>query len=160
MPNWCENDLEVSNWSADPKAQEQFNSFRDKALQNKNEFNQYPLLSNLYPMPDELKETTKGSDSQPNPILKAKYGVDNWYDWCVEKWGTKWDVEASVADDDEDRIIFTFMSAWSPPTDWLTKIAKDYPLLHFKMKYDEPGMGFMGVTSGSEGKTQDACVQY
>ena len=39
------------------------------------------------------------------------------YDWCVEHWGTKWDVGDEFYEDDTDPKYFdaSFDSAWAPP---------------------------------------------
>ena len=100
----------------------------------------------------EANKTNKNFQ-QSLPITKAmserlivNYGTDNWYDWKVQKWGTKWDVEAELIDEDKNHLEYQFDSAWSPPTAWLAKVSKDYPLLQFILKYEEEGMGFMGRT--------------
>ena len=116
---------------------------------------EYPILSNLYPLPKELKDTKSPSDKKDKALIK-KYGADNWYDWCVEKWGTKWDVHAQLDMDGEDEATFYFDSAWSPPVEWLHHIAPKFPELSFRLKYDEPGMGFCGVAS----QQGDACIEY
>jgi hypothetical protein len=47
-----------------------------------------------------------------------KISIRKWWDWRVQNWGTKWNIEAL----DEDRItvkdntvIFDCETAWSPP---------------------------------------------
>jgi len=74
---------------------------------------------------------------------------DNWYDWCVTNWGTKWDVTPEHFDvfDDEESGITTvdtqFDSAWSPPIAIMEKLES----MGFEVRlcYYEPGMGFTGI---------------
>ena len=70
---------------------------------------------------------------------------DNWYDFCVNNWGTKWDVNGGdVCDRDEDGLGFSasFDSAWAPPmgvVERLTTQGYDVTLYYY-----EPGMCFVG----------------
>ena len=50
-------------------------------------------------MPEDLRSTVKRCDNatskwqkENSRLLQEKYGADNWYDWSVANWGTKWDV--------------------------------------------------------------------
>lgn len=42
-----------------------------------------------------------------------KYGCDTWYDWCCDKWGTKWN--AYNTEWDEEQNVMEFDTAWSCP---------------------------------------------
>ena len=56
-------------------------------------------------------------------------------------------------------MSFKFDSAWAPPINWLEVVAQLFPKLKFTLKYDEPGMGFMGVAKG-RGNIVDDCLEY
>ena len=104
------------------------------------------MLNLFYPMPTELNNTISSYGTERNEDLIAKYGVDNWYDWHCNYWGTKWDVDAEEDDcEDEERISMGFDSAWSPPSEWLKKVAQDYPSLKFLLEYEEGGCAFKGT---------------
>ena len=69
---------------------------------------------------------------------------DNWYDFCVNNWGTKWEVQGDECDRDEDGLCFSasFDSAWAPPmgvVQRLTEQGYDVTLYYY-----EPGMCFVG----------------
>jgi hypothetical protein len=74
---------------------------------------------------------------------------DNWYDWCVNNWGTKWDVgEPFVGDDtEEDSITFSFDSAWAPPVAAFRSWAERDGRVTYRLTYIETGMGFVGWDS-------------
>jgi hypothetical protein len=101
------------------------------------------MLNAFYPMPKELENTT--SPSVADEVLVAKYGASDWYNWHVKFWGTKWDVDSEISSEDETFIQIDFDSAWSPPCNWLEKVAEDYPDLHFTLEYEEGGMAFKGI---------------
>lgn len=79
---------------------------------------------------------------------------DGWYGWCINNWGTKWDVGADVGTDHEERYGLkatvvgneancSFDSAWSPPIGLYEKLVE----LGYKVhaSYFEGGMCFCGV---------------
>lgn len=79
---------------------------------------------------------------------------DGWYDWCINNWGTKWDIGADVGTDKEERYGLkatvvgnqascSFDSAWAPPTGLYEKLVElGY---NVKASYFEPGMAFCGI---------------
>jgi len=153
MPNWCDNRLYVSTCSKvedDDKARKQIEEFRDKAKLIEEDGTEATSLSlnKLYPMPKELENTEGHSNG------------DNWYSWRCDNWGTKWDVEGCLEYDDEDYLEYSFQSAWSPPTAFLEKVSKDFPLLRFRLKYEEEGNGFLGVAVATNGHLNDQCIDY
>ena len=113
-------------------------------------------LNSLYPVPEELAS----SPHSRRKTLIRKYGADNWYDWCISNWGTKWDVQAVLEGEGDGYLEYSFDSAWSPPVGWLEKVARDYPDLSFRLKYEELGMGFMGVATAEKGKVNNRYIDY
>ena len=160
MPNWCNNSLLVTTIENNNKeSQEQLQDFIRRAKLQAYEYkddegktikdNGSDLSMNqLYPMPTKL-EGTEGLSDKPN-----------WYDWRVKHWGTKWDITAYLEWDDEDCVEYSFDSAWSPPYNFVEKVSKDFPLLRFRLKYEEPGMCYMGVATSVNGNLDDQCIQY
>lgn len=75
---------------------------------------------------------------------------DYWYDWCVNNWGTKWDIGSdnnelhglnpTIVDNE---ATMSFDSAWSPPIG----LYKELVLRGFRVvaSYFEPGMAYCGV---------------
>jgi len=63
----------------------------------------------------------------------------------VKAWGTKWDISECCSDMCERSISYSFDTAWSPPENWLSSIARLYPDLSFNLEYRETGVGFQGV---------------
>lgn len=142
MPNWCNNVVEISH--EDSSMME-----RVKTSFVKGEF-----LNEFIPVPADLK-IVAGSlgDSVEQAELERKtaenvekYGYGNWYDFCVNEWGTKWDVgggDGYIDQKDNGTTILTFDSAWSPPVRAYEKLVD----MGFTVRayYFESGMGFAGV---------------
>jgi len=79
-----------------------------------------------------------------------KYGFKDWYDWCINNWGTKWgDCDLYIDDgykysDDTATLELRYDTAWGPALDALNHISTMFPKLIFYTFYREDGMGFMG----------------
>lgn len=87
-------------------------------------------------------------------IPKPENLGDGWFDWCINNWGTKWDVGADEGTEKEERYGLkatvvgseascSFDSAWAPPIGLYKKLNE----LGYKVQasYFEPGMGFCGI---------------
>ena len=134
MPNWCSNNLILTH--KDPAMIE-----RARDALERGEF-----LSEFCPIPRELGDAIANGDV--NPELVEKYGYSNWYDYCVNEWGTKWDVGEQGATDvhDDGTMLHTFFdSAWSPPVVAYDKLVD----MGFGVEamYYEGGMGYAGIYS-------------
>jgi hypothetical protein len=77
----------------------------------------------------------------------ATHGYGNWYDFCVNEWGTKWDVGGddynAPQQDGPNKITMAFDSAWAPPCSAMEKFVD----MGFSVRlyYYEPGMCFAGI---------------
>ena len=142
MPNWCNNTLELQH--EDPAMIERARvAFNDGKLCN--EF--VPVPESLHVVAgrvsDEAEQAKLEADTAKN---LADHGYGNWYDFCVNEWGTKWDVggDGQIADVLEDgRLAMSFDSAWSPPIQFYEKMLD----LGFSVRayYYESGMCFAGI---------------
>lgn len=82
------------------------------------------------------------------------YDADNWYDWCIENWGTKWGAyEYEVFPSREN--YFTFQTAWSTPDPIFEKIGELYPNLKFDIDVCEEGAGYSGNINIRNGEVKE-----
>ena len=105
------------------------------------------LCQEFVPIPEQLKESTASfSDEYKDQNEKniKDTGYASWYDFCVNEWGTKWDVEAYSNEITENghKLECSFDSAWSPPVAFFEKMKG----LGFVVEanYYEPGCAFVG----------------
>ena len=141
MPNWCNNSVEI--YHTDPAMIERV----------RKGFNDGGLYSELIPCPQELTETVSGSMGEDKRAEHEaqqaanveKYGYPNWYDFCVNEWGTKWDVGAdgNPAQDIPGGLMLGFESAWAPPCAAYEKLTEQG--FRIRAMYFEPGMAFAGI---------------
>ena len=144
MPNYCNNYIELAH--EDP---EMIN--RACVAMARDEF-----LNEFIPVPEDLKIVAGrvGADDDENQRALvaqqesnlAKHGYKDWYDWCVNEWGTKWDTGTQgyeVKPESDGRMCIGFDTAWSPPIQAMEKLCD----LGFSVRlmYYEPGMGFCGI---------------
>jgi hypothetical protein len=71
--------------------------------------------------------------------LKGKYGADNWYDWHIHNWSTKWDCYDHAGYDDEGFVIFE--TAWSTPINAMVKLSELFDDLTIEVKYADEDFG-------------------
>jgi hypothetical protein len=154
MPNWCSNSVTITH--EDPA--------KIAALTEAMKENRF--LDHIIPVPKDLKETMAGSygDEAKQAALEAQtqrnveqYGFSNWYDFCVARWGTKWDVDlAGTVDVSNDgrTVDASFDSAWSPPINvYEEMVEQGYDVVAY---YYEPGMAYVGKWDNGI----DECYEY
>lgn len=119
MPNWCDNRvfLRHSDKSKLDALEVEMNKKHD------NGFTSAEPFQHLRPRPEDEAD---------------------WYNWNVEKWGSKWDADVIDWSREEDNMIaLYFNSAWAPPIalyDFLTEEGWEVDAI-----YHESGMGFAGT---------------
>ncbi len=143
MPNWCSNHITVRG--TDPR---EIQRLADA-------FGRGEFCDAVIPVPQILKnpETTTNygdpdkqarADQIRAEALEAT-GYQSWYDFCTNRWGTKWDIgEEANLEMDQDRLGFSapFESAWAPPMGIVEALVdQGYEVTLY---YYEPGMGFCG----------------
>ena len=144
MPNWCNNYLVLEH--EDP----------EMITRARKAFNEGKLLEEFCPVPASLHIVAGrvGSDDEPEQKKLEEdtarnlevHGYANWYDYCVNEWGTKWDVGGEGDQSSQDSptdVRMNFDSAWAPPIAAMEKFQD----LGFKVKliYWESGMCFCGL---------------
>jgi hypothetical protein len=124
MPNWCENVVTFTG------PREKLDALIEGA--DKGE-----LLNSIRPMPESVFRGNLGSAE------REEHGSNNWYDWSVEHWGTKWEVGDVGIEDEGESVTFRFDSAWSPPVE-AYRYAEEEQGLSVEAMYCETGMDYIG----------------
>jgi hypothetical protein len=125
MPNWCMNNITVEH--------------TDSAMVDRFEkaYNEGRTCEEFLPVPE------------------GYYDNGEWYNYCVNTWGTKWDIGADIGTDKNpeqyalkatrvgNQVSASFDSAWAPPVGLYDKLFE----LGYNVKatYWEAGMGFCGI---------------
>jgi hypothetical protein len=115
-------------------------------------FNDGGLLNEFIPVPADLQivagsvpEAERADHELKEEFNRIAYGYTNWYDFCVNEWGTKWDIgsDGNPAQDIPGGLMLGFESAWSPPVGAYEKLIE----MGFRIRamYFEPGMAYAGV---------------
>lgn len=108
------------------------------------------VITGPAPVIAEIKAIIEGEQEllawmAPQP----KFEGEEWYNWRVEHWGTKWDIcDAYIDnDDEEDSIEISFSTAWAPPIEAFHTWAVNDGRVQFNLEYWEPGVAFVGSAS-------------
>lgn len=133
MPNWCGNQVTVEH------------SNPEEILRLYNAFNEGKFLQAVCPMPDPL----------PAVVKEAGLGsLPDWYNWRLQNWGCKWDIEGGADIISEDMLSISFDSPWAPPIIAYQKLVEQGFKVH--AYYHEQGMCFMGEWHDGE----DDYIEY
>lgn len=136
MPNWCDNVVEISG-----KDKESI----DRVVRA---FEAGKLCDEFIPIPEALRDTTSPNrDEVSAEKLIEETGYSDWYSFCVNEWGTKWDVGGDdgycPGRDSDTYVTLSFQSAWSPPIGLYEKLEQlGYTVRAY---YYEPGMAYAGI---------------
>lgn len=117
MPNWCSNEITISGDVT--KIVQALESIENKEDRN--------LFKTLIDIPQDEYEK-------------------DWYNTNLKYFGTKWDVSYEECDPqeiDDNGLILTPNTAWSPPIEFCVNLAKKYGV-EVDMYYYESGMDFCG----------------
>jgi hypothetical protein len=164
MPNWVYNSLGVEGPQEDiAKLKAQLNqpfsvehdSFDMDTREMKRKLFQYnnPIFAfwNII-KPDNIEEYHKQPDHNKEPL---DFSGNDWYNWNVRNWGTKWDVavhnneqysDTELMEESETSLAYRFNTAWSPPLPAIQKLSFDYPTLDITLSYQEE-TGWGGETT-------------
>jgi|APGre2960657423_1045063.scaffolds.fasta_scaffold01445_11 hypothetical protein len=200
MPNWTHNTLRITGEKID------MDHFYDSALKMDINNEMSFSFSNLFPIPEKIKNTISPSSSalgkkwinenlstkrseklseilneevdyidlipvennspEKCRLLILEYGAENWYDWNVINWGTKWDCEVLLSDSVKDHRLFDceFDTAWSPPINFLINLQNKFPKLNIQHTFltegsDDRGQ-FITERTGNEVKLIHSGTKY
>lgn len=161
MPNWCDNTLVITGKKAD----------RDRLVAQVCGAETAFSFENIIVPPStdayhatcspsvavdgcalDRDDDTGGYKNCPHGLGSAMSDPDNWYNWNVRNWGTKWDAHAESPMHDEFDTIYRFDTAWAPPILVIEALAAQYPTLNFDLRYAEGGMGYIGQSIFENGK--------
>ena len=103
MPNHVTNILSVSG---DPeKVRAMFEAIKDDKIGlGSLDFNK------VIPMPAHIFRGNLGMAE------REKYGKENWYDWSISNWGTKWNAyDVRYIAHDDNHLVLEITTAWDTP---------------------------------------------
>jgi hypothetical protein len=157
MPNWVFNHLTIDGSKEDiAKVKAQVGATVKTKYKSADEVDEVvdrePIFSfmNILPPPEDKLEEYHAVHGYSNGE-KTGDTEYNWYNFNVREWGTKWDArDVELLEDDETYLHYKFDTAWSPPTEVITKLAEQNPNLNITLEYrEEQGWGGEIAFNGS-----------
>ena len=88
-------------------------------------------FNKIIPMPDNIYRGNLG------PRERELYGKNNWYDWSVQNWGTKWNAYSFSRDGN----TIGFQTAWSAPHPILTELTGMFPGVYITHEWADEDIG-------------------
>ena len=97
-------------------------------------------LTVINPTPEFIEFMADGLDFQK--IVPCPTNPFSDLNWCVDNWGTKWNVDKDpdLNFNKDDTICFD--TAWSPPIPVIAALAAKFPDVKFTLRYFEGGNFF------------------
>lgn len=173
MPNWVYNSLAIEAVDTDPEQinklvfqlNQPFEVNHDQWNSETGQMEKKPVKYNnpVFAFWNIAKPTDLDAyfGEQPKTDLSKpiSFDSDHWYDWNVRNWGTKWDVAMSddetyretTMEQDNNSVIYSFNTAWSPAFPAILKLSEQYPDLVFSLFYQEE-TGWGGEAQMKSGK--------
>lgn len=113
----------------------------------------------IIPMPKDVYRGNIG------PEERKTYGNNNWYDWSVAHWGTKWNAYNTYGhtilptDDicEGDAYIMEFDTAWDAPHRVIRTLSEMYPEIEFEHLYFDEFLNFAGLVVYKRGLPIRVC---
>ena len=131
MPNWCENQIKISNSTP---------AFED-FLKDEGGFSFERMVKPNRPESDENGWGTVSAQA--------------------DAWGTKWDLDENDAKEVADTLLrcgmASFDTAWSPPLEAIRALSAMFPEVQFSLAYHEQGCAFYGIAEFIDGSCEDSC---
>lgn len=90
-----------------------------------------------YMAKDEKNDWDKCITQQMSDDLIMQHGADNWYDWSIMNWGTKW----NAYDINFDGSDFSLQTAWSTPFNAMHALSEKFPHVTICVKYFDEDFG-------------------
>lgn len=148
MPNHCYNKVSIVG------SKDSLEKIKKKLIKKGGGHTNYFSFHKIVPQPNTLKD-------------------EEWYDWCVSNWGTKWDSYDGDIKSPEikegfsnsykfitDRtgtstLTYSFNTAWSPASKVISALTSLFPDVVVTYYYLEEGMDFAGKEVFKDGEIVD-----
>lgn len=93
-------------------------------------------FNKIIPMPDNIYSGDLG------PEERQKYGENNWYDWRISNWNTKWESYGyDVGNNFDGDNTIRFETAWTAPHPILQKLSEMYPEIEITHRWADEDFG-------------------
>lgn len=89
----------------------------------------------ILPMPDTVYNGPLGMRE------RELHGKNNWYDWRIANWGTKWNCYGYTSDTVFEKDKLKFLTAWAAPHPIMQKLSEMYPDIKFEHEWADEDIG-------------------
>jgi len=140
MPNYCSNQMVINNPNEDVRA-----LIREAVASGE-------FFASLFPVEEMTDEVCEGLYDDDEVGYKMASDMVSHYGKQIVGWGTKWDAESIEVDEHEDKVVLSFITAYSPPIPFYERMRKEHGW-SIQASYDEGGMDFAGKYDNGKNTT-------
>lgn len=126
MPNWVTNKITLLGKDKENKEILTFIKGKERKA--------FIDFGKIIPMPDYI---SKKKLSTEEFLVNKKIRKNNWYDWSIENWGTKWN--ANHCHKFKNGVIFD--TAWDCPIPIFKRLTELFPKVDMELTYADENMG-------------------
>lgn len=91
-------------------------------------------LNSIYEVPDCLVDSFYKTDEKTYTQNEQSCGYKSLYEFTLMEWGVLWDVVNPVIEEQNDnRVVYKFMTRSSAPIQWILNISMIYSNLYFEI---------------------------
>lgn len=92
-------------------------------------------FNKIIPMPDNIFRGNLGTEE------REKYGHNNWYDWSISNWGSKWNGYDFIPYDEGHNSI-EFHTAWSTVPQVIRALSEKFPEAIVKIQWSDEDFAY------------------
>lgn len=139
MPNWCFNDISIRANSKTLNEIEEFVKGKTYTLEG-GVWKEHDLdfcFHSIVPQPLAILPPDhpyhNGNEMGVEEIMERvaevykKNHMPDWWNWRVENWGTKWEIDNVDVSTSRGWLKYSFSTAWSPPAPVIIALSKKFP---------------------------------
>ncbi len=140
MPNYCSNQMVINNPNEDVRA-----LIREAVASDE-------FFASLFPVEEMTDEVLEGLYDDDEVGYKMASDMVSHYGKQIVGWGTKWDACDVEVDEHEDKVVLSFLTAYSPPIPFYERMRKEHGW-SIQASYEEGGMDFAGKYDNGKNTT-------
>lgn len=147
MPNHCGNRLTVTG---DFKARDAFVQAVKGDTEREDEEPKQLDFNKILPQPEDVDRWVPPGPPSPMQLFIGGGCIS----WRNHYWGTKWGAYDTILVHNEEKTVYTFLTAWAPPNgNFMRAMVAKFPDVKLDLRFAERGVEFYGYWTPEKTET-------